>query len=138
MSTLCVVCGESPKLPKQSKCSQCLLSYRRRRAGLPQKAPKVASKIPKVEKIAPKRNYVIKIKVQPATENFADFPSTSDGVLYIGREPDLFQKISEKYGAHYSLSVARSGCARLQIHSFPANLTYKGESVQEVLTLALA
>lgn len=47
------------------------------------------------------------------------------------------EAVRKKHDHHFSICVSRNGTARLQIHANPA-LTYKGETVQEVLSLALA
>ncbi len=59
-------------------------------------------------------------------------PITSDDDI------SLLEQVREKYSCHYSLSINRNGCARLQVHSFPANLSFKAETPKEALQAALA
>ena len=47
------------------------------------------------------------------------------------------ERILKKYGACFNLVVTKHGYARIQVHTSPA-LSWKGESVQGVMEMALA
>lgn len=108
---LCSDCGEGPKLPKQSRCGDCLRRHRQNRT----KTPVAKRKAHKVKIVAIPQEKIV--TVQETTECLID-------------------SVAMKHG-HAVTLVARPGkMSTLQIFTNPV-LSFKG-ATQEILKRALA